>query len=306
LHWKWSEVRPCLEEAIHLVSPQDVERRVLTLRDPQSSRLQQTTTPALTAAFQVLLPGEVARSHRHSIDAIRFVIEGQGAMTRVDGKDCPMLPGDLIITPSLSWHEHHHQGNHVVVWLDVLNGPLHRFFGTATFEAGPPNDQPASNSEEAYSIMGFMPEIVTGYCSSMFRYPFDQACSALQHVPVSESGEQRIRYVNPQTGENVLILMSVTLIGLHPLGRGSNRFTNASTICHVVEGSGRTQIGEEVIEWSAKDVFTIPAGNFSRHLANAAQCKILEISDSPVLKRLGLLQESNSTTLESRSEGFLT
>ena len=71
------------------------QRRVLTLIDPEAQGNAAGTTTNLTAALQILMPGESARPHRHSMNALRFVIDGTGASTKVDGRDCPMSEGDL-------------------------------------------------------------------------------------------------------------------------------------------------------------------------------------------------------------------
>lgn len=204
-----------------------------------------------------------------------------------------MQPGDLVLTPGGTWHEHHHDGSEAVIWLDVLNGPLHRFLGTATFEPGPTNDLPASLPDAAFSAAGLVPENVPGLYSPLFRYPYDRASEALAQAPATASGEQRLRYINPLTGDSALALMSACLVGLRPQGESAVRHTNASTICHVVEGTGHTQIDDGVIAWSAKDVFTVPAGCRSRHIAGEASSRIFEVSDRPVLARLGLLQDGD-------------
>ena len=136
-HWQWKRIRPLIDDAMKVASPAAVERRVLTLTDQDADG---GTTTNLVAALQILLPGEKARPHRHTMNALRFVIEGNGASTIVDGKDCPMEEGDLVITPGWTWHEHIHRGSAPIVWLDALDAPLHRHLGTDAFEPGPTHD----------------------------------------------------------------------------------------------------------------------------------------------------------------------
>src|SRR5262249_13880514 len=119
--WSWERVRPLLERAIEAANPAAVERRVLTLVSPNNRMPDDlTTVRPLAAALQILLPGETARPHRHSMNAIRFVLEGEGAITVVNGKPCPMAFGDLILTPAWCWHEHTHRGQGPIIWLDAL------------------------------------------------------------------------------------------------------------------------------------------------------------------------------------------
>ena len=101
-----------MEGAIDLANPAAVERRVLSLVNPGSKSVEdEATIQNLSAAIQILLPGELARPHRHSMNALRFVLEGSGALTVVDGKPCAMEFGDLILTSAWCWHEHVDRGN---------------------------------------------------------------------------------------------------------------------------------------------------------------------------------------------------
>lgn len=133
--WRYRELRPFLLEAGDLISAEEAVRRVLVLENPDLPG-QSAITPSLYAGLQLILPGEIAPSHRHTQSALRFVVEGYGAYTSVDGERTRMEPGDFIITPSWTWHDHGNrpaaEGGEPVVWLDGLDIPMLRFFG-ATF-----------------------------------------------------------------------------------------------------------------------------------------------------------------------------
>lgn len=135
-HWQWNEILPLIEEAIR-VAAVGAERRVLSLQNSATPNFS-TALATLSGALQILLPGEHALPHRHSMNALRFVMEGSGATTRVDGKPCVMEEGDLILTPAWTWHEHVHTGTQRMVWFDCLDVPLHTYFNTTAFEPGPP------------------------------------------------------------------------------------------------------------------------------------------------------------------------
>jgi gentisate 1,2-dioxygenase len=293
--WRWAEVRPLLDQAIRTVSPDKVERRALTLRNARPGRPHvETTTPGLNAAFQILLPGETARPHRHTIDALRFVIEGAGAVTKVDGKDCKMEPGDLVLTPGMTWHEHVHAGSQPVIWLDILNGPLHRFLGTARFEAGPTNHLPPMVDDAAFSLATVAP-VLDGpqpAYSPVFRYPYESASAALAVAPHSARGDRRVRYTNPIGGGAAIPLIDAQLVDIEMDTQTKAWCSNANSICFVVEGSGRSTIGQHEIAWTAKDVFTIPAGLRVTHAAGRSPVRLFEASDREVLRRLGLYEES--------------
>src|SRR5262245_21258788 len=149
--WSWDKIRPLISAAIDVASPEVVERRVLQLVPPVAKHQdEQQTSSTLSANIQILLPGEKARPHRHTMNALRFVLEGSGATTIVDGKPCPMEEGDLILTPSWTWHEHVHEGDAPIVWLDALDVPFQRYMGTGAFEPGPVVDMPETVADAAF------------------------------------------------------------------------------------------------------------------------------------------------------------
>lgn len=293
-HWRWQDVRPMLDQAIKLVSPADVERRVLNFSNPNAPKVggRAPTTRIVSAGLQVLLPGETARPHRHSIDAIRFVMEGRGAVTVVDGKECAMSEGDLILTPGWTWHEHVHRGGAPIIWLDVLNGSLHRYLGTAEFEKGPPNKMPSVLSDAVYSAAAVLPEtgLAPGKHSPLFRYSYEVVVAALEAAPPSRDGARRVRYTNPLTGGPAIPLFDMTLVEFAPQQRTKPVRTSASVVCAVVEGQGESTIGASKVAWGARDVFTLPAGNWISHQA-AGTARLFMVSDREVFRRLDLLEE---------------
>jgi len=121
--WAWKEVRPLLLRAGELITAAEAERRVLMYLNPGNPP-QIGATATLYAAAQLILPGETARAHRHSPAALRFIIEGEGAYTCVEGEKIFMAPGDLILTPAMVWHDHGNEGSAPVMWLDGLDIPL--------------------------------------------------------------------------------------------------------------------------------------------------------------------------------------
>jgi gentisate 1,2-dioxygenase len=272
--WRWSDIAPLIDEATAMTSTDVVERRVLSLVDPAYPENGTASTRNLNAGFQVLLPGERARPHRHSMNAIRFVVEGSGATTVVDGTPCPMNFGDLILTPGWTWHDHVHEGTERIVWLDVLDGQLHRFLETDAFEPGPIHDLEPPQAGQP----------------PMFYYAWQSVVDALAATEAGEDRMRRVRYVNPVTGGAV---MSMLDCALWEIGAGVSTRPTSSTahhICAVVEGSGSTQAGDATIPWQPRDVFSLPAGQPVRHTAGD-RARIFVVSDSEVLRRLDLLVE---------------
>src|SRR3970040_398153 len=144
--WKYRDARPYLMEAGNLITAKEAVRRVLILDNP-GMRGESCITQSLYAGLQLILPGEIAPSHRHSQSALRFIVEGAGASTAVDGERTTMHPGDFIITPSWTWHDHGNPGGEPVVWLDGLDIPMVSFFDGGFLERYPDATQPVTRAE---------------------------------------------------------------------------------------------------------------------------------------------------------------
>src|SRR6202165_2681466 len=129
--WHWRDLRPQARRAAELVGTQQAERRVLRLTNPKLSGVASNT---LVANIQIVMPGEVARAHRHSGAALRFIIEGRGGYTVVNGERVPMFPGDLVLTPNWTWHDHANDTDAPMIWLDGLDTPLVRMLEAGFFE----------------------------------------------------------------------------------------------------------------------------------------------------------------------------
>jgi gentisate 1,2-dioxygenase len=290
-HWKWTQIRPLVDDAMRVTSPAAVERRVLTFTDPDPAAATGSTTTNLATALQILLPGEKARPHRHTMNALRFVIEGKGASTIVDGKDCPMEEGDLVITPGWTWHEHVHRGDAPIIWLDALDAPLHRYLGTDVFEPGPVHDLPSIPDDKAFAFPNIVPELSgpTPF-SPVFRYPWTSARDAVRAAPKWKDGTRRVRYVNPVTGGSTMPLMDCNLVQIDK-GTESVRFrTTSNAVCLVCEGRGSTRVGEDTISWEKRDVISLPHGNWITHKADETSILFL-VTDRDALRRLDLLRE---------------
>src|SRR3982075_1239879 len=146
--WKYAEARPHLMEAGDLITAREAVRRVLILENP-GMRGESCITQSLYAGLQLILPGEIAPSHRHSQSALRLIVEGSGAYTAVDGERTTMRPGDFIITPSWTFHDHGSPGNEPVVWMDGLGLAIVQLFAAQFHEVYPEEIQPVTRSEGA-------------------------------------------------------------------------------------------------------------------------------------------------------------
>ena len=303
-HWRYAEVRPQLMRAGELISAEEAVRRVLILENP-ALRGQSCITQSLYAGLQLILPGEVAPSHRHTQSALRFIVEGRGAYTAVDGERTTMQPGDFIITPSWTWHDHGHEAEGPVVWLDGLDIPLIRFLDAGFAEALPERVQPVLRAEGtnharwAANMAPLRHDTPHGVTSPIFSYPYARSREALatlaKSAPIDAWDGVKLRYVNPATGGAPMPTMA-TFMQLVPRGFRSlpSRQTDGA-VYSVVEGSGRAIVGagpnRQTFDFAPRDHFVVPSWHTLELHADAADCVLFSFSDRPVQQAIGIWRE---------------
>jgi gentisate 1,2-dioxygenase len=297
MHWAWSAMQPLIERSVHEITPEQAERRVLMLVNPAFGG-EVTTTTNLFGGLQVLEPGESARAHRHTLAALRFVMDGYGGSTIVNGKRCPMHEGDLILTPAWCWHEHVNDGHRRVVWFDGLDLPLARHLDAAFFEAGEPGETPKDMGalpDEALNWSGLLPANHSApQYSPLFRYAWMDAHSALAALPPAADGSRMLRYVSPATGRAVLPTLDCYLLGLEAQAATRAQRSMHNAICVAVEGEGVSQVGDRRIEWGRHDVFTVPHWNWVSHKAGKGGATLFMMTDRELIRRMGYLREEQA------------
>ncbi len=127
--WRFKDVKAMVMESADLITAKEAERRVLVLENP-ALRGQSRITQSLYAGLQLIMPGEVAPAHRHTASAIRFILDGAGAYTAVEGERTYMSPGDFVLTPNWAYHDHGNTSDKPMIWLDVLDLPTINFYET--------------------------------------------------------------------------------------------------------------------------------------------------------------------------------
>ncbi len=296
--WRYDEVRPYVMEAGSVISAKEAERRVLVLENP-GLRGQTRITHTLYAGLQLILPGEVAPAHRHSQSALRFIIEGKGAYTAVDGEKTIMEPGDFVITPSWTWHDHGSAKGEPTIWLDGLDIPVHSFFGTGFREdLAADVQQPSRPPGDALARFGanlapvdHRPE---ARACPLFTYPYARTREALARMsaggPADDCHGFKLRYVNPTTGDHVLPTIAA-FVQLLPRGFKSAWYHSTdATVFVPIEGAGRSTVGDRAFDWRPRDVFVVPSWAPVRHEA-LEESVVFSFSDRAIQEKLGAWRE---------------
>ena len=297
--WTYSQMRALLMEAGDLITAKEAERRVLVLENPGIRGLSQITQ-SLYAGLQLIMPGEVAPSHRHAAAALRLIIEGRGGYTAVNGERIPMTPGDFILTPSWTFHDHGNPGDEPVVWLDGLDVPIVNLFDASFAQSYPsgdaqPIDRHAGDAHACYGTnmlpLEYVPE---GRSSPVFHYPYARVRDALGQIESARKIDAchgfKLQYANPATGGYPMPTMAAYM-QLLPGGFIGQpyRSTDATVYC-VREGEGITFVGSERIEWKPGDVFVAPSWSTIVHEASERSV-LFSFSDRAAQKALGLWRE---------------
>jgi gentisate 1,2-dioxygenase len=302
-HWAYETARPYLMKAGELITAQEAVRRVLILENPALPG-SSSATQALYAGLQLILPGEIAPCHRHTQSALRFIVEGKGAYTAVDGERTTMHPGDFIITPSWTWHDHGNDADVPVVWLDGLDIPLIRFLDAGFAE----NDTRAVQQltrKEGTNIARYGANMLPvqydaphAGTSPIFSYPYTRTRDALEHLRRSAEVDAydgvKLRYVNPATGGSPMPTMA-TFMQLLPKGfSGKPQRSTEGTVWSVVEGHATATLSRGDKRWTfalkPRDHFVVPSWH-TLSLSTPEDCVLFSFSDRPVQQALGVLRE---------------
>lgn len=269
-HWSYELAKAALDAAGKFVSTELAERRNLILSNPVPGN-NYATTRTLVAAYQMVEPGEVARSHRHTPNALRLVVDAApGMFTVVNGKKIPMLPGDVVLTPNWSWHGHRNEGRARAYWIDFLDAPLVQLLEPMFFEPFPDGVE-ATDEVDEFSPM---------------RFAWGNTFSRLTSQPNLSTGHSEILLAPPE-----LQTMALNVARLEKGAEQARARTTGNSIFAVIDGAGVVNVEENVFEWRRGDVFVVPAWRQHR-LRAYAQSYLLRVTDEPLLARLDWLREA--------------
>jgi gentisate 1,2-dioxygenase len=272
-HWKWKKVEPFVRRAAELVSAEKAARRVVMLVNPGRKEWS-AAAGLLYTGVQIMNPGEFTSAHRHQASALRFVMEGRGAYTVVDGERMVLGARDFVLTPNGTWHDHGVEAEGTqCVWQDGLDIPLMNSLDANFYEVHPkvvqtPSALPRQNWSKPYS--------------PVFHYKWDESYAALK-----KDGAV-YEYRNPITGGPVMPTMGARLELV--FNEMKPRRHTGSVIYQVATGRGWSEVGDQRFEWEEKDIFCVPAWTRYRHGAHE-ESVLFSFNDFPAMRALGLYRE---------------
>lgn len=275
--WRYGDVRPHLLESAEHISAREAERRVLILENPALRGASQVTG-SLYAGLQIIMPGELAPTHRHTQSALRFILEGSGAYTTVDGEKVAMEPGDLVLTPSWRWHLHGNDTSSPMVWLDGLDIPLVMYLGGTFREDAPAGEGKHSTVDQP---------------APTIHFPYVQAraeLDALASSPGDPHAGHVHRYVDPETGTwpTPTMAMTIRLVAKGTTTRPYRATDGAVFVA--IEGQGRIQVAGSDFDLSPRDIVAVPGWTpYTIHAA--ADLVLFSFSDRAAQEKLGLFRE---------------
>jgi gentisate 1,2-dioxygenase len=302
--WSYDTARRYLMRAGELISASQAERRVLILENPGLPG-QSSITPSLYAGLQLILPGEIAPAHRHSQCALRFVLEGDGAYTSVDGERAVMRPFDLVLTPGGQWHDHGNPTDTAMIWLDGLDIPTVRHFDAGFSEKYPQDQVPTraapNDSLNRYgrNLRPLRGRIADGRPARqpLFYYPYLEWRAALDTLAASGTDidphlGHALEFLNPADGGDIMPTISAHVRLFPAAFEGRDRRSSDGSIFVVVEGSGEAVVEGERIAIKPRDILAVPSWRTVRFRAKN-QLVLFGYSDKACQQKLNLYREED-------------
>ena len=301
--WQWSNMLALAETAGELVPVgRGGERRAIALANPGLGG-RPFATPTLWAAIQYLRPAEHAPVHRHSQNAFRFVIEGEGVWTVVNGDAVAMRRGDFLPQPAWNWHGHVNQSVGPMAWLDGLDIPVQSWLESTFFEVGPENVDSdglaaRSRSEHLWANPGLHPLSQLGPmpATPLLAYRWEHTNRALEsqlaleadgYPATMEPGHAAVRYVNPTNGDDVLPTIRADFHRLAPGAVSATRREVGSSVYQVFDGTAEVRVGDEMWTVVRGDLFVVPSWQPLTVACEGDGVDLFRFSDAPILERLG-------------------
>lgn len=301
--WGYAEARDFLMRAGDLISAEEAERRVLILENPGLPG-KSSITPSIYAGLQLILPGEIAPCHRHAQCALRFVLQGSGAYTTVDGEKAVMQPFDLVLTPGMQWHDHGNPTDEPMIWMDGLDIPTVAAFDASFSERLAqkvhPETAPAGESLARYGQnMRPMAGSAADYrpaAQPLFHYPYKQWRSSLAAMARSAAVDPHLGHAlefrNPADGGHVMPTVAAH-VRLLPAGFETRpRRSTDGTVFVVVEGAAEFTVGETDFKLGPRDTVVVPSWQpLVIRSSGASDLVLFAFSDKATQQKLNLYRE---------------
>lgn len=268
--WSYDQAKGGLDAAGRLINTELAERRNLILQNPATGY---ATSRTIVAAYQMIMPGEKARSHRHTPNALRLVIDAEpGAYTVVNGERLAMMPGDVVLTPNWCWHGHGNDSRACAYWLDVLDVPLVQLLDPMFFDPHPDE---------------FETEITVPNASPM-HFAWADTQRRLSETDAAANGAGCVEIA---LGDPALDTMALSMIKLKPGAATESRKATSNNVFGVVQGEGATMVEGETMPWKRGDVIVVPS--WQQHSHRSEQGAVLfRATDEPVMRKLGFMRDA--------------
>ena len=294
--WKWADIHEGLMEATRVVPMDETGRRTIQMRHPN---LGDRMSNSIHMSVQCVLPGEIAKAHRHNAAAIRYVIQGNpDAATVVEGEPFPMGDGDLITTPNWTYHDHYNNGSEPVIWIDGLDVKLvgmAKMLGNGFERDQQPIQRPAGTV--AKTMGHARPSwMKSEHPTPAFHYKWEDTYATLAALKESEEADPydgiQLTYNHPINGGPTLPTFACEIQLLTPAMKTKQHRHLSTTVFHVYSGEGTTMVDGQRLEWSKGDIFVVPPWTWHQHEnRGTADAVLFTMDDWPALTSLGLYRE---------------
>ena len=304
--WRYADLRPYVLRATELVTPEDAGRRVVMLVNPGRRDIS-AACGLLYTGLQIMNAGECASSHRHMASALRFIMEGEGAYTIVEGERITLGPRDFVLTPNGTWHEHGvDEKGTTCIWQDGLDIPLVNALDANFFAVKDglrqTQSKPTDSSFGAYGGGFLLPAEARANWkhpySPMLKYPWAPTYEALLRAAKTSDGSPHdgilLEYANPLTGGPVMPTIGAAMQMLRPGESTKAHRHTGSVVYQCAKGSGHSLIDGVRYDWAERDIFVVPSWSVHAH-ANASSSDdacLFSYNDFPVMRSLGLWAEA--------------
>lgn len=297
--WPWDQVRPILDGACTALPESFTARRSMIFMNPG---LQRGTTQTLLAGVQIIQPGEIAWAHRHTVNALRFSIQGgEDVFTVVDGEVLPMHPYDLILTPGWCWHDHHNRTGEPAIWLDVLDVPFVVALNQNFYEELGETVQDRRNDVTTPASQLLRQVDGAGETGQRpYRYAWTDVrarLNALADQPPHPTDGIAVEYVNPATGGAALPTLSCVAQMLPPGFSGARRRRSTSAVHFVISGEGEVAFDDTALPFTRHDGIAVPNWTWHR-LVNRSRTEpafLFTVTDRPITDAFGLYREQTES-----------